>query len=67
MQGPNTPFIAVNYAAKIVFTLQHDGQERADLRATWQQSQGLWKNHPVFHGMGISEVIAWLRGEDCDV
>jgi hypothetical protein len=35
MQGPNTPFIEVNYAAKIVFTLQHDGQERADLHDTW--------------------------------
>jgi hypothetical protein len=67
MPSPNAPFIAVDYAAKIVFTPKHDGQEHLDLRATWQQSQGLWKDHPVFHGMLIGEVLTWLRGEDCDV
>lgn len=67
MKSPNTPFIEVDYAAKIVFTPQSNGQERPDLRATWQQSQGLWKDHPVFHGMAIGEVMTWLRSEDCDV
>ena len=67
LQSPNASFIEVDYAAKIVFTPQYDGQERPEVRAAWQKSQGLWKDHPVFHGMPIGEVITWLRGEDCDV
>jgi len=57
----------VDYEDKIVFTPKHNGQARPALRATWQQSQGLWTNHPVFHGMPIRDVIVWLRGEDSDV
>jgi hypothetical protein len=40
---------------------------RAMLRTVWQQSQGSWRQHPVFHGLPIREVIVWLRGEDSDV
>jgi len=57
-------FIAVGYTDKIVFTA---AQEPLDLRTTWQQSQGSWHDHPVFHGLPIREVIVWLRGEDSDV
>jgi hypothetical protein len=67
VQGAKEPFIEVDYAAKVVFTSKREGAGRQDLRAAWQQSQGLWRNHPIFHGMSISTVIVWLRGEDSDV
>ena len=67
MPSPREPFVEVGYEDKIVFTPKHDGQARPALRATWQQSQGLWSNYPVFHGMPIRDVIVWLRGEDSDV
>ena len=57
-------FIAVGYTDKVVFT---QAQEPLDLRTTWEQSQGSWRDHPVFHGLPICEVIVWLRGEDSDV
>ena len=60
-------FIKVDYDAKVVFTSKHHIKGRPDLLATWQQSQGLWGDHPVFQGMSIRDVIEWLRGEDCDV
>jgi hypothetical protein len=60
-------FIEVGYEAKVVFTVKNHAKERLDLQATWQQSQGLWSNHPIFQGMSVREVIVWLRGEDCDV
>ena len=60
------PFIAVGYTDKVVFT-PAPAQEPLDLRTTWQQSQGSWRDHPVFHGLPIREVIIWLRGEDSDV
>jgi hypothetical protein len=56
----------VGYTDKVVFTQAH-AQEPLDLRTTWQQSQGSWRDHPVFHGLPIREVIVWLRGEDSDV
>jgi hypothetical protein len=59
-------FIAVGYTDKVVFTHAH-AQEPLDLRTTWEQSQGSWRDHPVFHGLPIREVIVWLRGEDSDV
>jgi hypothetical protein len=60
------PFITVRYTDKVVFT-QAQAQEPLDLRTTWQQSQGSWRDHPVLHGLLIREVIIWLRGEDSDV
>jgi hypothetical protein len=60
-------FIQVDYDAKVIFTSKHQPKGRPDLLATWQQSQGLWSDHPVFQGMSIRDVIEWLRGEDCDV
>jgi hypothetical protein len=57
-------FIAVGYTDKVVFT---KAQEPLDLCTTWRQSQGSWRDHPVFHGLPIREVIVWLRGEDSDV
>ena len=66
-QNTREPFVEVGYEDKIVFTPQHDSPARPALRATWQQSQGLWTNHPVFHGMPIRDVIVWLRGEDSDL
>jgi hypothetical protein len=66
VQDATAPFIEVGYADKVVFTQAH-APERLDLRATWQQSQGCWRYHPVFHGLPSREVIVWLRGEDSDV
>jgi hypothetical protein len=66
VQDTTPPFIAVEYTAKVVFT-QAQAPERLDLRTVWQQSQGSWRHHPVFHGLPIREVIVWLRGEDSDV
>jgi hypothetical protein len=66
VQDVPPPFIAVGYTDKVVFT-QAQAQEPLDLHTTWQQSQGSWRDHPVFHGLPIREVIVWLRGEDSDV
>ena len=63
-QSSDNPFIEVDYAAKIAFAPSHDRQEPPDVRTIWQQSQGLWKDHPIFHGMPVGNVIAWLRGKD---
>ena len=57
----------MDYAAKVVFTPKRNGKPGPDLRTAWLQSQGLWKDHPVFRGMPVDDVIAWLRGEDSDV
>ena len=66
-QDAKSPFIEVGYEDKVVFIPKHNGQERSDLRAVWQESQGLWATHPVFHDMPIHDVIVWFRGEDNDV
>ena len=66
VQDATLPFIEVGYTDKVVFIQAH-APERLDLRTTWQQSQGSWRHHPVFHGLPIREVIVWLRGEDSDV
>jgi hypothetical protein len=66
VQAIPPPFIAVGYTDKVVFTQAH-AQEPLDLRTTWEQSQGSWRDHPVFHGLPIRDVIVWLRGEDSDV
>lgn len=66
VQDATPPFIEVGYADKVVFT-QANTKERLDLRTIWQQSHGSWRDHPVFHGLPIREVIVWLRGEDSDV
>jgi len=63
---PNT-FIEVDYGAKVAFTPQAHPQPCPQVHIAWTQSQGLWKNHPVFHDQPIGDVIAWLRGEDSDV
>ena len=47
-----------------LFIPKHNGQARLALRATWQQRQGFWTDHPVSHGMPICDVIVWLRGEE---
>ena len=66
VQDATPPFIEVGYTDKVVFT-PAQAQEPLDLCTTWQQSQGSWRDHPVFHGLPIREVIVWLRGEDSDV
>ena len=66
VQDATPPFIEVGYTDKVVFTQAH-APECLDLRTIWQQSQGSWRHHPVFHGLPIREVIVWLRGEDSDV
>lgn len=66
-QTSGEPFIEVDYAAKVVFMPKPNVRTTFDLRTTWQQSQGLWRDHPVFRGMPIENVITWLRGEDSDV
>jgi hypothetical protein len=66
-QAAREPFIEVDYAAKVVFIPKPGIRTPLDLRTSWQESQGLWRNHPVFRGMSVGDVITWLRGEDCDV
>ena len=63
----NGDYIEVGYEDKVIFKAKQKGKNRPDLIATWQRSQGLWSDHPVFGGMTIQQVIDWLRGEDCDV
>ncbi len=63
----NEKYVEVGYEDKVVFTLKKRATRRPDVIATWQRSQGLWTNHPVFRDMTVKEVIEWLRGEDCDV
>jgi hypothetical protein len=60
-------FIEVDYGAKVAFTPHAQPQRCMQVHTAWSQSQGLWKDHPVFHDKSIGDVIAWLRGEDCDV
>jgi hypothetical protein len=60
-------FIEVAYGAKVAFTPPAQPQMELQVHTAWSQSQGLWKDHRVFHGKPIDEVIAWLGGEDCDV
>ena len=59
-------YIKVGYGDKVVFTHEQEAKGRPDVVATWRKSQGLWKDHPIFGGMAVKEVIEWLRGEDCD-
>ena len=66
-QDPDEKFIKVDYDAKVVFASKRHTKGHPDVLAAWQQSQGLWGDHPVFQGMSIRDVIEWLRGEDCDV
>ena len=60
-------YVTVGYEDKVVFTPTKKVRSRPDVLTTWQRSQGLWKDHPVFRAMTATEVIEWLRGEDCDV
>ncbi len=66
-------YVEVGYRDKVVFTSRKRGvaklqtKSRANLIDTWRKSQGLWADHPVFHGMNAKEIIEWLRGEDADV
>jgi hypothetical protein len=63
----NDKYIEVGYEAKVVFRPQKKAKGHPDVVATWQRSQGIWTNHPVFRGMTVKEIVEWLRGEDCDV
>jgi hypothetical protein len=66
-KGIRNTFIEVDYGAKVAFTSQAQPQKYPQVHTAWTQSQGLWKEHPVFHDKTIGDVIAWLRDEDCDV
>jgi hypothetical protein len=66
-RADNEEYIEVGYEDKVVFTPRKKARGRLDVIATWQRSQGLWSDHPVFCDMAIREIIEWLRGEDCDV
>jgi hypothetical protein len=59
-------YVKVRYEDKVVFTQPRKAQKERNVLAVWRQSQGLWKDHPVFRGMAAKEVIEWLRGEDSD-
>ena len=65
-------YIEVGYRDKIVFTSRRRGvaklqtKSRTNIVDTWQKSQGLWTDHPVFHSMSTKEIMEWLRGEDAD-
>jgi hypothetical protein len=60
-------YIEVGYEDKVVFMPKKMAKRRPNVMDTWQSSQGLWADHPVFGSMDIKEVIEWLRGEDCDI
>lgn len=60
-------YVRAGYEDKIVFTPKKKAQRQRNVLTVWQQTQGLWKDHPVFHGMAAKEIIEWLRGEDSDV
>jgi hypothetical protein len=66
-RADNEKYIEVGYEDKVIFIPQETTKGRPDVIATWQRSQGLWSDHPVFRDMAIREIIVWLRGEDCDV
>jgi hypothetical protein len=66
MKAPSR-YVRVHYGDKVVFTDGKRGKRGRDVLAVWRRSQGLWKDHPVFHGMAAKEVIEWLRGEDSDI
>lgn len=63
----NEEYVEVGYEDKVIFTPRKKARGRPDVIATWQRSQGLWSDHPVFRDMAVREIIEWLRGEDCDV
>ena len=60
-------YIEVGYDDRVAFKPAREGRGRLDVIATWQRSQGRWTDHPVFRGVTITQVIKWLRGDDCDV
>lgn len=60
-------YIEVGYEDKVVFTPRNKARRRPDVLATWQKSQGIWSDHPVFRELTIREIVERLRGEDCDV
>ncbi len=60
-------YVRVRYEDKVVFTESKKAKKARNILEVWRQSQGLWKDHPVFHGMAAKEVIEWLRGEDSDI
>ena len=60
-------YVRVGYEDKVVFTQKKRAKREQNVLEVWQKTQGLWKDHPVFHGMAAKEIIEWLRGEDSDV
>lgn len=60
-------YVKVHYEDKVVFTEKKRTKTARNVAEVWQRSQGTWKDHPVFHGMAVKEIIEWLRGEDSDV
>jgi hypothetical protein len=66
-KNTNGHYIEVGYEDKVIFQRESKTKGRPDVLATWQRSQGLWIDHPVFQGMNTKDVIDWLRGEDCEV
>jgi hypothetical protein len=60
-------YVRVHYEDKVVFTENRKKKKERSVLEAWQRSQGIWKDHPVFHGMVAKEIIEWLRGEDSDV
>jgi len=60
-------YVRVGYEDKVVFTQKKRTKREKNVSKVWQQTQGLWKDHPVFRGMAAKEIIEWLRGEDSDI
>ena len=60
-------YIKVHYEDKVVFTERRRAKHARNVAEVWRQSQGIWKDHPIFHDMAVKEIIEWLRGEDSDV
>ncbi len=66
-KGLNGKYIRAGYEDKIVFRSKGKTKGRPAGIATWQRSQGVWADHPVFGGMTVKKIVEWLRGSDCDV
>ncbi|PIU64837.1 MAG: hypothetical protein COS84_07790 [Armatimonadetes bacterium CG07_land_8_20_14_0_80_40_9] len=51
---------------RIIF-LTNERKEKTELLKALNEAKGIWKKHPVFGKMNISQIIEYLRGEDSEI
>jgi hypothetical protein len=44
-------YVRVRYEDTVVFTEGKGTQKGRDVAEIWRWSQGIWRDHPIFHGM----------------